>query len=110
MPEQWVSQDGTMQLPMIFYQGQNVRISAQCRQPNGALNCDAIRQLRNGPPIDLPQRGSPSMSAGTKGCMAKHYQLVTGRNPQGAEDGFCRFPDGSMVSTGALEQYGMRFQ
>lgn len=108
VPEQWTSPEG-QPLPMIYYGPQNVRISAQCRQPTGQLNCDAIRQLRNAPPIEMSTRGaSPSMSVGTRGCMKMHYQLVTGRNSVGAEDGFCRFPDGSMLSNGALEQYGMR--
>lgn len=107
--EQWTAQDGRA-LPMVYFQSKNVRVSAQCKQPNGQLNCDAIRQLRGGlPPIEVSARGaSPSLSMGTKGCMKMHYPLVTGRNPQGAEDGFCQFPDGSMASVGALEQYGMR--
>lgn len=108
VPEQWTAQDGRP-LPMIYFQGQNVRVSAQCKQPNGQLTCDAIRQLRSGQPVEVSARGaSPSLSMGTKGCMKLHYPLVTGRNSVGAEDGFCQFPDGSMVSTGALEQYGMR--
>lgn len=111
VPEQWTTQDGRA-LQMIYYQGQNVRVSAQCKQPNGQLNCDAIRQLRGGlPPIDVSAKGaSPSLSMGTKGCMKMHYPLVSGRNAAGSEDGFCQFPDGSMVSVGALEQYGMRIQ
>ncbi|MBX3229637.1 MAG: hypothetical protein KIT84_04820 [Labilithrix sp.] len=105
--EAWIGPDGA-QLPMLYYGPQNVRISAQCRQPNGQLSCDAIRQLRSAPPIQISSRGgSPSMSMGTKGCLKMNYQLVTGRNSVGAEDGFCRFPDGSMVASGALEQYGM---
>ena len=40
--------------------------------------------------------------------MKANYKLVMAHNQMGAEDGFCTFPDGSMVSTGALEQYGMR--
>lgn len=106
--EQWTAQDGRP-LPMLYFQAQNVRISAPCKKPSGQLDCDAIRQLRNGQPIEVSARGaSPSLSMGTKGCMKMHYQLITGRNSVGAEDGFCTFPDGSMVSTGALEQYGMR--
>ena len=109
-PEAWMSPEG-QQLQMLYYGPQNVRISAPCRQPNGQLNCDAIRQLRNAPPIEMSTRGAnPSTSVGTRGCMKMHYTVVTGRNSVGAEDGFCRFPDGSMVSNGALEQYGVRLQ
>ncbi|MFO0734532.1 MAG: hypothetical protein U0270_01570 [Labilithrix sp.] len=106
-PEQWTAQDGRA-LPMVYFSGQNVRVSAGCKQPNGQLVCDAIRQLRGAPPIEVSGRGSPSLSMGTKACMKMHYAYVTGRNSVGAEDGFCTFPDGSMVSAGALEQYGVR--
>jgi hypothetical protein len=60
-------------------------------------------------PVEIPRRSlTGGMSAGTHVCMKLNHQLVTGKNSVGAEDGFCRFPDGSMISTGALEQYGMR--
>lgn len=108
--EVWKSQEGE-QMPFIFYTQQNVRISAQCRQANGQLACDAIRQVRGGMPVEVTGRElntGGSISAGTRACMKLRHQLVTGINPVGAEDGFCKFPDGSMISTGALEQYGMR--
>lgn len=105
--EPWTSSDGK-QLAMLYYTGQNVRISASCKQPSGQLDCDAIRQLRNAPPVAVVNGGRPGTSMGTKGCRQLGNQHVTGRNSVGAEDGFCTFPDGSMVSTGALEQYGMK--
>ncbi len=96
-------------MPFIYFQQQNVRVSAQCRQPTGQLACDAIRQVRDGQPVALTGRElNAGVSAGTKACMKLGQKLVSGRNAVGAEDGFCRFPDGSMISTGALEQYGMR--
>jgi hypothetical protein len=65
--------------------------------------------MRNSPPVDVSKRAlTGGLSAGTRACMTLKHQLVTGHNATGTEDGFCRFPDGSMVSTGALEQYGMR--
>ena len=106
--EVWISQEGD-QMPFIDYTQQNVRVSAQCRQPSGQLDCDAIRQIRSGTPVEVPRgelRGG--ISAGTKACMRLKHQLVSGHNSVGSEDGFCKFPDGSMLSTGALEQYGMR--
>jgi hypothetical protein len=108
MNEVWISQEG-QQMPFIYYARENVRVSAQCRQASGQLACDALRQMRNGMPVEIPRRAlTGGISAGTRVCMTLKHQLVTGHNSVGAEDGFCRFPDGSMVSTGALEQYGMR--
>jgi putative hemolysin len=106
--EVWISQEG-QQMPFIFYSQQNVRVSTQCRQASGQLACDAMRQIRGGMPVEIPGRElTGGISAGTKACMKLGKQLVSGHNSVGAEDGFCRFPDGSMISTGALEQYGMR--
>jgi putative hemolysin len=105
--ETWTTQEGQA-LPFLFYAQQNVRISAQCRQPNGQLACDAIRQLRNGAPVALTSRDlNGGMSAGTKACIKLGQRLLTVHNAMNAEDGICAFPDGSMVSTGALEQYGI---
>lgn len=105
--ETWTSQEG-VSMPFVFFAAQNVRVSAQCRQPNGQLECDAIRQLRSSP-VDIPKASlTGGISAGTRVCMALKHRLVTGQNAEGTEDGFCRFPDGSMVSTGALEQHAMR--
>jgi hypothetical protein len=33
--------------------------------------------------------------------------MVTAHNAKGDEDTFCKFPDGSLLATGSLEQYGM---
>jgi hypothetical protein len=106
--EVWIAQDGGAQMPFLFYSRENVRISAQCRTPGGQLSCDAIRQMRNGMPVQIARRTlTGNVSAGTRVCMNLRHQLVNAHNATGAEDGFCRFPDGSMVSTGALEQYAM---
>ncbi|HVH43590.1 MAG TPA: hypothetical protein VM925_14645 [Labilithrix sp.] len=106
--EVWTSQEG-QPMQFIYYTQQNVRVSAQCRQASGQLSCDAIRQMRSGMPVEIPNRSlTGGISAGTRVCMALKHQLVSGHNSVGAEDGFCRFPDGSMASTGALEQYALR--
>lgn len=105
--ETWTSQEGAA-MAFVHYTPQDVRISAQCRQPTGQLSCDAIRQLR-GAPVEV--QGSAltgGISAGTRACVALKQQLTSGHDASGTEDGFCRFADGSMVSTGALERYGMR--
>lgn len=107
--EVWIEQDGGVQMPFIFYPQQNVRMSSSCRRASGELACDAIRYLRSGMPVEIPKRAlTGNISAGTRACTKLGYPLVSGHNSAGSEDGFCRFPDGSMLSTGALEQYGMR--
>lgn len=107
--EAWTAQEGGAQMPFVFYAQQNVRLSASCRQPTGQLACDAIRYLRSGVHVEIPRRAlTGNVSAGTRACAKLGYPLVSGHNAVGSEDGFCRFPDGSMLSLGALEQYGMR--
>jgi len=109
--EVWIAQDGGAKVAVLFYAQQNVRISASCRNGGGQLACDALRQLRGSPPVVVPKgmvRGN--VSAGTKACVALKNTIVGAHDAQGNEDGFCRFPDGSLVSTGALEQYGMTLQ
>lgn len=107
--EVWVAQEGGVELPVIYYARENVRLSAPCRNGGGQLACDAIRFLRGGAPVELPRRMlAGGVSVGSRACLKMGNQITTGRDPSGAEDGFCRFPDGSLLSTGALEQYGVR--
>lgn len=105
--EVWTTDDG-QQVQMLFYGQQNVRVSAQCRNGGGQLTCDAIRYLRGGQPVTIPRRALDGRtSAGVKVCQRLNQPMVRGHNTVGSEDGFCRFPDGSLLSNGALEQYGM---
>ena len=109
--EVWIAQDGGTQLPILFYGQQNVRLSASCRNGGGQLACDALKQLRGGTPVVVPRHMvKGNVSAGTKACVVLKNTIVGAHDAQGNEDGFCRFPDGSLVSTGALEQYGMTLQ
>jgi len=107
--EVWIAQEGGQQMPFIYYTQQNVRLSAGCRSAVGQLNCAAINQLRSGHPVEVPKKMlTGGISAGTRACMKMGNKLFNAHTQNGTEDGFCVFPDGSMVSTGALEQYGMR--
>lgn len=96
--------------PMIHWARADVRVSASCRTPEGRLACEALAQLR-GAPIEVPKRSLDGrMSAGVKACMQTGRNVLVGRGPSGNEDSFCRFQDGSLLSTGALETYGIRVQ
>lgn len=107
--ETWTAEEGGAPVPFLFYGKQNVRVSAQCRGATGQLACDAIRQIRNAVPVEIARRSlTGNVSAGTRVCTKLGHTLWSAHNAAGAEDGFCKFPDGSMVATGTLEQYGMR--
>ena len=106
--EVWVAENG-QQVGFLFYPRENIRMSATCRMATGPFICDAMRYMRNGMPVEIARRTLDGRtSAGVKVCMRMNQPLVTVRNSVGSEDSMCRFPDGSLVSTGALEQYMMR--
>jgi len=106
--EVWIAENG-QQVPLLFYPRENLRISASCRMTTGPFICDAMRFMRNGMPVEIARRALDGRtSAGVKICMRMNQPIVTVRNSVGSEDGYCRFPDGSLVSNGALEQYMMR--
>jgi hypothetical protein len=105
-PEPWTI-DG-QPAPFLYWAGADLRASASC-QKGQALACDALRQLRVAAPVEIPRRFLDGrQSPGTKVCQKLGHPILVGKNAMGAEDSFCRFPDGSMVSTGALERYAMR--
>jgi putative hemolysin len=106
--ETWMSEHG-QQVPILFFERDNVRISASCRLGNGQLVCDAIKFLRSGVPVTVPRSALDGrQSAGVKVCVRLGYSMLLAHDPAGNADTFCRFPDGSLVSTGALEQYSLR--
>lgn len=107
-PEAWTLEDNS-QAPMIYYAKENVRVSASCRAPNGAVNCEALRFLKSGQGVVLPKRVLDGRtSAGVKMCRKQNWPIAVAHNSVGAEDSFCKFPDGSWASAGALEQYALR--
>lgn len=106
--EAWMTEDG-QRLQLLYYTRENVRVSAQCRTPDGQLACDALRFLRSGAPVDMPrQLLDGRTSAGVKACRKMNQQVLVVRNAMGAEDSMCKFPDGSLLANGSLEQYGVR--
>jgi len=106
--EVWIGEDG-QQVPLVFYARENVRVSAPCRSASGQFTCQAMSFMRNGMPVEIAHRALDGRtSAGVKVCMRMNQPVVVVHNSVGAEDSFCRFPDGSLVSNGALEQYKLR--
>lgn len=106
--ELWIGEGG-QQTPILFYPRENVRVSGQCRTAAGQFVCAAVRYLQSGMPVEIPRRALDGRtSAGVKVCMRMNQPIIVVRNSVGSEDSFCRFPDGSLLSNGALEQYKMR--
>ena len=106
--EVWLDEQG-QQIGFLYYPNENVRVSAQCRTAAGQFMCDAMRFMRSGMPVEIARRALDGRtSAGVKVCQRMNQPIVIVRNSVGSEDSFCRFPDGSLVSNGALEQYKMR--
>jgi hypothetical protein len=95
--------------PFLNFEAQHLRISAGCRQPTGQMDCEALRFARRGPTVELDARErGRAVPAGATICVKLHNQLTTGRDPRGNEDGFCIFPDGSMIATGSLEYHTLK--
>jgi hypothetical protein len=108
--EVWILNEGGQQLPFLYYQADNVRVSAQCRSATGQLACDALKFVRTGQPVQLKRsQADVRTSAGVKACKQLNQPIVNAHNQSGNEDSFCRFPDGSMIATGSLEQYGIQW-
>jgi len=95
--------------PFLNFEAQHLRISAGCRTPTGQMDCDALRFARGGQQVTLAPQEKMRMGApGAMVCNHIKNQLVTGRDPKGNEDGFCVFPDGSMIATGSLEYHTLK--
>jgi hypothetical protein len=109
MNEVWNMQG--QQTQILYYSRENVRVSGQCRNPAGQLGCAALQQVRGAPPV-MVGRGEMGggKPAGVVACTKLGNQLALGVNPNGNEEQFCRFRDGSLLSTNSLEQYGVRIQ
>lgn len=106
MNEVWNAQG--QQVQILYYARENVRVSAQCRNAAGQLGCAALAQIRGGaPPVAIAKGELTGKPAGVIACTKLGNQLLLGVNPGGNEEQFCRFKDGSLLSTNSLEQYGI---
>lgn len=101
--------EGSGPMPFLYWGSPQLKLSASCKKPDGTLDCEALRFIKSGTPVEIPKRRLDGrMSAGTLVCMKLGHALITGRSALGTEDGFCKFPDGSVTTTGALEQYNLK--
>ncbi len=85
-----------------------ITVSKSCLKGT-VLDCEALRTLKAGEVVQIKKALLDGrMSPGARVCQALKNELLNGRGPTGGEDGFCKFNDGSLVSTGALEHYAMK--
>jgi hypothetical protein len=98
------------QVQILYYARENVRVSAQCRNAAGQLGCSALGPIRGGAPVTLSKSELGGRPAGALACKKLNNSMMTGLNQKGDEETFCRFPDGSWLSTNTLEQYGVKVQ
>jgi hypothetical protein len=111
MQENWTLEDVVAPVPMILFAQPPLKLSASCKKPDGKLDCAALTYIRNGLPVEIPKRELDRARGGTPGekvCARLNDQVVKGNTSLGTTDVFCRFPDGSLVNVGALEQYSLR--
>jgi hypothetical protein len=107
--ESWTLEDVVSPVPFLFFASPGFKLSASCKKPDGALDCAALTYIRNGMPTEIPRRELDGRApAGVKVCAKMKNQVVNGNNAVGSTDTFCRFPDGSLITVGALEQYSLR--
>lgn len=101
--------EGEGETSLLYFEAANLTLSASCKKPDGKLDCAAYRAVRDEAPTPIPHRQLDGrVSAGTLVCRRLGHTSVTATNSVGAQDGFCKFPDGSLVDVGALERYGMK--
>jgi hypothetical protein len=53
LQEVWTDNEGGAQMQLIYYQADNVRVSAQCRSATGQLACDALKFIRSEKPVSM---------------------------------------------------------
>lgn len=107
LPESWTVEDAPTQL--LFFTQIGMKVSASCRKPDGTLDCAAFQYVKSGMPTEIAKRELDGhASPGSKVCLKMNNQIVTGKNSVGSTDTFCKFPDGSLITVGTLEQYSLR--
>ena len=107
LAESWTVEDAPVQI--LFFTQIGMKLSASCRQADGTLTCAAFQYVRNGMPTEIAKRELDGVaSPGSKVCLKLGNQVVSGKNSVGSADTFCKFPDGSLITVGTLEQYMLR--
>lgn len=96
--------DGGAAQEFLEFSAEKVKVSASCAKPDGTLDCDAMKLLRRGKTVQLTgaELGG-GIAPGLLICKKLQIPSTVGRSAKGDEDGFCSFPDGSMVAHGSVD-------
>ncbi len=109
LPETWTMDDGPAPVPLLYFTQLGIKLSASCKKADGTLDCAAFQYVKSGMPTEIAKRELDGRTKpGSKVCIKMNNQVVTGKNSVGATDAFCKFPDGSLITVGTLEQYSLR--
>jgi putative hemolysin len=107
LPETWTVEDAAV--PLLFFTQLGMKLSASCKKADGTLDCAAFQYVKNGMPTEIAKRELDGRaSPGSKVCLKMNNQVVNGKNSVGSTETFCKFPDGSLITVGTLEQYSLR--
>lgn len=98
--------DGGPAQEFLEFGAEKVKVSASCAKPDGTLDCDAMKLLRRGKTVPLTSAElGTGIAPGAILCKKLQIPSTVGRGPKGDEDGFCTFPDGSMVAHGSVDNH-----
>lgn len=99
------------QRKVVEYQALHLRLNLECEKaktetgesgaPKAAFDCQAYRALQIVSLKGLAGDDHPGVLV----CNREHGRLERATTAEGAEDGFCRFVDGSLVGLGTLAYY-----
>lgn len=98
--------EGGVAHELLDFAAEKVKVSASCARPDGTLDCDAMKLLRRGQSVQLTgaELGA-GIAPGAIICKRLQIPSTVGRSAKGDEDGFCTFPDGSMVAHGSVDKH-----
>lgn len=98
---------GGKQVNFFRSEEKHLTVSRGCLKSNGSLSCQAYESLSKASLDGLESKNSGGANPGARICDSElKGEVVIGRDKSGNENSFCRFSDGSLVSSGTLMYYG----
>ena len=88
-------------------EGASLLLSASCVKASGGYDCAAFRARRKASLRAVTSRLIGGANPGAVICRGLGAEVVNGRDSSGNENSFCRFSDGSMISSGSLVAAGL---
>lgn len=86
-----------------FFATEDFTLDAECEKKPGRYDCDAYRALARASRKLIQDRArNNGVADGPLICRALKGAVFIGRLPNGTENSFCKFRDGSLVSAASL--------